>query len=119
MAPRLVAAAADAHVAPATLAVLAGVEPRKNPAAADVFAEFKKQGFGPEGYTLYTYAAIQVFAAAAEEAKSTELDWVVKAAAAGAVHGRRPGRSTARILVGRAGQPTQRSATPVPPFGLG
>ena len=54
-------------------------DPRKNPAAAAVVADFKKQGFDPEGYTLYTYAAIQVFAAAAAQAKSTELDKVVKA----------------------------------------
>jgi branched-chain amino acid transport system substrate-binding protein len=53
-------------------------DPRKNPAAAAVVAEFKKQGFDPEGYTLYTYAAIQVFATAATEAGSTELDKVVK-----------------------------------------
>ena len=54
-------------------------DPRKNPAAADVVAEFKKQGFDPEGYTLYTYAAIQVFAAAADKAKSVELDKLVAA----------------------------------------
>jgi len=58
-------------------------DPRKNPAAADVVAEFKKQGFDPEGYTLYTYAAIQVFAAAANQAKSVELDKLVAALHAG------------------------------------
>jgi branched-chain amino acid transport system substrate-binding protein len=58
-------------------------DPRKNPAAADVVADFRKQGFDPEGYTLYTYAAIQVFAAAANQAKSVELDKLVAALHAG------------------------------------
>jgi branched-chain amino acid transport system substrate-binding protein len=53
-------------------------DPRKNPAATEVVAEFKKQGFDPEGYTLYTYAAIQVWAAAVTEAGTTDLDKVVK-----------------------------------------
>ena len=34
-------------------------DPRKNPSAAPVVAEFKKQKYEPEGYTLYTYGAIQ------------------------------------------------------------
>ena len=29
-------------------------------------------GFEPEAYTLYSYAAVQIFAQAAEEAKSTD-----------------------------------------------
>jgi branched-chain amino acid transport system substrate-binding protein len=40
-------------------------EPRANPAAAEVLKEFKAKGIDPEGYTLYTYAAIQLWAAAA------------------------------------------------------
>ena len=32
----------------------------------------RRQGFEPEGYTLYTYAAIQVWAAAADEAGATK-----------------------------------------------
>jgi len=31
-------------------------------------------GFKPEGYTLYTYGTIQVFAQAAEKVGSTDLD---------------------------------------------
>ncbi|HEX9645902.1 MAG TPA: ABC transporter substrate-binding protein, partial [Alphaproteobacteria bacterium] len=42
--------------------------------AADVVARFLAQGYKPEGYTLYTYAAVQVFAAAAEKAGSVDLD---------------------------------------------
>ena len=53
-------------------------DPRKNPIAAKVVAEFKQQGYEPEGYTLYTYAAIQIFKAAVEKAKSTKLDDLAK-----------------------------------------
>ena len=49
-------------------------DPRKNPEAADVVARFLAQGFKPEGYTLYTYAAIQVFAQAAEQTGNTNVD---------------------------------------------
>jgi branched-chain amino acid transport system substrate-binding protein len=52
-------------------------DPRRNPDAADVLAEFKKVGYDPEGYTLYTYAAVQVFAEAAAKAKSTDLDKIL------------------------------------------
>jgi len=37
-------------------------DPRKNPKAAPLVAVFKAQGYSAEGYTLYTYGAIQVFA---------------------------------------------------------
>src|SRR5690606_31700522 len=37
-------------------------DPRKNEAAAPVVAKFQEVGYDPEGYTLYTYAAIQVWA---------------------------------------------------------
>jgi branched-chain amino acid transport system substrate-binding protein len=53
-------------------------DPRKNEAAAPVVAEFQAQGYDPEGYTLYTYAAIQVWAQAAEKAGTTDLDAVVE-----------------------------------------
>jgi branched-chain amino acid transport system substrate-binding protein len=49
-------------------------DPRKVPAALPVVAEFKKQNYDPEGYTLYTYAAVQIFAQAANQAKSTDID---------------------------------------------
>jgi len=48
-------------------------DPRKNPVAAPIVAKFKAQGYDPEGYTLYTYAAVQIFAAAATQTKSTKL----------------------------------------------
>jgi len=54
-------------------------DPRKNAVAKEVVAKFKAAGYEPEGYTLYTYAAIQVFAQAAAKAKSTKLDALTKA----------------------------------------
>ncbi len=54
-------------------------DPRKNPAAAEVVKRFKDKGIEPEGYVLYTYAAIQAWKQAAEKAKSVESAEVVKA----------------------------------------
>jgi branched-chain amino acid transport system substrate-binding protein len=54
-------------------------DPRKNPAASDVVKRFKDKGVEPEGYVLYTYAAIQAWKQAAEKAKSTEVNDIVKA----------------------------------------
>jgi len=47
-------------------------DPAKNPAAAPVVKEFKDAGIKPEGYVLYTYAAIQAWAQAAKQAGSTD-----------------------------------------------
>ena len=47
-------------------------DPRKNPAAAAVVAEYKARNVDPEGYVLYTYAAIQAWKGAAEKAGSTD-----------------------------------------------
>jgi branched-chain amino acid transport system substrate-binding protein len=54
-------------------------DPRKNPAAAEVVKRFQAKGIEPEGYVLYTYAAVQAWKQAAEKAKSTESAEVVKA----------------------------------------
>ncbi|MBP0614309.1 branched-chain amino acid ABC transporter substrate-binding protein [Jiella mangrovi] len=54
-------------------------DPRKNEAAKPVVEELEKKGETAEGYVLYTYAAIQAWADAAEEAKSTDYDKVVEA----------------------------------------
>jgi branched-chain amino acid transport system substrate-binding protein len=48
-------------------------DPRNIAAAKAVVDKFKAQGYNPEGYTLYTYAAIQAFAEAATKAKSVKL----------------------------------------------
>jgi branched-chain amino acid transport system substrate-binding protein len=53
-------------------------DPRKNEVAAPVVAAFEEEGYDPEGYTLYTYAAIQAWAQAAEEAGTTDLDAVIE-----------------------------------------
>src|SRR5271154_5400292 len=49
-----------------------GPEPRNNPAAKEIVAAFKAKGFEPEGYTLYSYAAMQIMKEAAEKAKSLD-----------------------------------------------
>jgi branched-chain amino acid transport system substrate-binding protein len=54
-------------------------DPRNLPAAKDAVEQFKKQNYDPEGYTLYAYAAVQVFADAAAQAKSLKLPDLVKA----------------------------------------
>src|SRR3990172_1372926 len=45
-------------------------DPRKNPAAAEVVKRFQDKGVEPEGYVLYTYAAIQAWKQAVEKAQS-------------------------------------------------
>jgi len=47
-------------------------DPRKIPAAKAVVDKFKAAGYDPEGYTLYTYAAFQVWADAVKQAGSTD-----------------------------------------------
>jgi branched-chain amino acid transport system substrate-binding protein len=47
-------------------------DPRNNPAAKDVVAEFKAKNFDPEAYTLYSYAAVQILKQAVEKAKSAD-----------------------------------------------
>jgi branched-chain amino acid transport system substrate-binding protein len=58
-------------------------DPRKNQMAAPVVKKFRDGGYEPEGYTLYTYGAIQAWAAAAEQAKSVETDAMISALQAG------------------------------------
>lgn len=49
-------------------------DPRKAEEAKDIVARFKQQGYDPEGYTLYTYAAVQVWKDAVEKTKSLDVD---------------------------------------------
>jgi branched-chain amino acid transport system substrate-binding protein len=56
-----------------------GPEARNKPSAKAVVDRFRAQGFEPEGYTLYTYATLQVFKQAVEKAGSTDLDKVTAA----------------------------------------
>ena len=47
-------------------------DPRTNPANKQIIEVFRKKGFEPQAYTLYSYAAVQVIKQAAEEAKSLD-----------------------------------------------
>jgi branched-chain amino acid transport system substrate-binding protein len=47
-------------------------DPRNFPTANAIVEEFKKGGYDPEGYTLYTYAAFQMFKQGAEAVKSND-----------------------------------------------
>ena len=54
-------------------------DPRKNPDAMPLVEKFRAKGVEPEGYVLYTYAAIQAWADAVKAAGTTDFDPVVKA----------------------------------------
>jgi branched-chain amino acid transport system substrate-binding protein len=49
-----------------------GPDPRKRPTAAAVVKTFKSKNIDPEGFTLYAYAAVQVWAQAAVKAGTIE-----------------------------------------------
>jgi branched-chain amino acid transport system substrate-binding protein len=49
-----------------------GPDPRNKPTAKAIVEKFKAKGIDPEGYTLYTYAAFQVWKQGAEKAKTTD-----------------------------------------------
>jgi branched-chain amino acid transport system substrate-binding protein len=55
-----------------------GPDPRKKASAAAVVKKFQDKGINPEGYTLYTYAALQVWAQAVNKAKSTDAKKVAE-----------------------------------------
>jgi branched-chain amino acid transport system substrate-binding protein len=47
-------------------------DPRTNAANTKIIEVFRKKGFEPQAYTLYSYAAVQIIKQAAEEAKSLD-----------------------------------------------
>lgn len=47
-------------------------DPRKRPEAAAVVRKFEAKRFNPEAYTLYSYAAVEIFKQAAEGARSLD-----------------------------------------------
>ena len=49
-----------------------GPDPRLNPANTELVAAFRAAGYEPEAYTLYTYAAVQAWAQAAQRTGSTD-----------------------------------------------
>jgi branched-chain amino acid transport system substrate-binding protein len=55
-----------------------GPDPRLIPANKELVEKFRAQGFEPEAYTLYAYAAVQVVAEAAAAAKSNDPQAVAK-----------------------------------------
>jgi branched-chain amino acid transport system substrate-binding protein len=60
-----------------------GPDARKKPTAAAVLEKFKAKNIDPEGYTLYTYAAVQAWAQAAEKAGTTNPQTVAETLRAG------------------------------------
>ena len=58
-------------------------DPRKRPTAAAVVKKFKDKGIDPEGYVLYTYAAFQIWAQAANKAGTIDPQKVATAMRAG------------------------------------
>jgi len=47
-------------------------DPRTNPANKTIVDVFRKKGFEPQAYTLYSYAAVQIIKQAAEQANSLD-----------------------------------------------
>jgi branched-chain amino acid transport system substrate-binding protein len=54
-------------------------DPAKDPKNAEIVKKFTDAGVKPEGYVLYTYAAIQAWKDAVEAAKTTDAPAVIKA----------------------------------------
>jgi branched-chain amino acid transport system substrate-binding protein len=61
-----------------------GPDPRNKPTAKAIVEKFKTKNVDPEGYTLYTYAAMQVWSQAAAKAKTTDPKKVMETIKAGA-----------------------------------
>jgi branched-chain amino acid transport system substrate-binding protein len=57
-------------------AMVAATDVRDTPEAAEVVAQFRAQGYEPLGYTLFAYAAVQVWAQAVETAGSLDFEAV-------------------------------------------
>ncbi|HMN50595.1 MAG TPA: branched-chain amino acid ABC transporter substrate-binding protein, partial [Xanthobacteraceae bacterium] len=60
-----------------------GPDPRNRASAAQIVKRFKEKGIDPEGYTLYTYAAIQIWAEAVKKANTTNPKKVAETIKAG------------------------------------
>ncbi len=54
-------------------------DPRSHPAAAPIVTKLRAEGYEPEGFTLYSYAAVEVWAQAVEQAGSVATDAVAEA----------------------------------------
>ena len=60
-----------------------GPDPRNKPTAKAIVEKFKAKNIDPEGYTLYTYAAMQVWTQAVAKVGSTDPKKVMEAIKAG------------------------------------
>ena len=60
-----------------------GPDPRHKPTAKAIVERFKAKNIDPEGYTLYTYAAMQVWSQAVAKAKTTDPKKVMDTIKAG------------------------------------
>jgi branched-chain amino acid transport system substrate-binding protein len=60
-----------------------GPDPRKKPTAKAIVDKFATKNVDPEGYTLYTYAAMQVWSQAVAKAKTTDPKKVMETIKAG------------------------------------
>jgi branched-chain amino acid transport system substrate-binding protein len=60
-----------------------GADPRVRPSAAAVVKRFKDKNIDPEGYTLYTYAALQIWSQAVAKAGTTDAKKVAETIKAG------------------------------------
>jgi branched-chain amino acid transport system substrate-binding protein len=58
-------------------------DPRRRPTAQAVVKEFADKKIDPEGYVLYAYAAVEIWAKAAEKAKTTDAKKVAEVLKAG------------------------------------
>jgi len=58
-------------------------DPRKKTAAAAIIKKFKDKGVDPDGYTLYSYAAFQVWSEAVARARTTDAKKVAAVIKAG------------------------------------
>jgi len=61
-----------------------GPDPRNKPSAKAIVEKFKAKNIDPEGYTLYTYAAMQVWSEAAKKVGTTDPKKVMAAIKASA-----------------------------------
>ncbi|WP_342710155.1 branched-chain amino acid ABC transporter substrate-binding protein [Bradyrhizobium sp. B124] len=60
-----------------------GPDPRRKPTAAAIVDKFRARNIDPEGYTLYTYAAVQVWTQAATKVGTTDPKKVMDTIKAG------------------------------------
>ena len=72
-------------------------DPRTLPSAAGIVQIFDSRHIDPEGFVLYTYAAVQVWAEAAERAKTTDPHTVAATLKSGRTLAHGLGRPVVRL----------------------